>query len=291
MPIMIQLLTTGGHIGWCYLFQDQRIQGIAIAMNITFLTNMLLLEAYNFIFKPRKAAFAPWSYEVLRGMKDYLCFTTPIAFTTILEEFSYEINSLIAGLLENEVLLAVHVALAHSGSLFYCLPEGFSAAVNSLVGIAIGERKFHKAKRFAGMGVFGGLLIMVICCLGLWTFSQSWARFFVENEEIVQIMLGFLPMFIGTEILDSIQLTLGAVVKVVGKGKMALFMYFFCLYIVANPLSYYLGITCQMGLYGIWLGVFIGVAMLSGIFIAMTWSIKWNKKGLDVEKIALLEDL
>lgn len=290
IPIMIQLVTTFAHVRWCHLFQSQQIRGIAIAMNITFISNMLLLELYNLIFKPRKLAVAPWSMEVFKGFKDYLCFTSPIAFTTILEELSYEINSLIAGLLQSDVILAVHVALAHSGSLFYCLPEGFSAALNSLVGIAIGECKFEKAKRFSLMGVCGGMLIMAICCLFLWIFSSDWAYFFVDNEEIVKCLLSFLPLFIATSMLDSIQLTLGAVVKVVGKGKIALFMYIFCLYAIANPLSYYLGIQLEFGLWGIWLGVFVGVCLLSLIFFAMTLKIKWNQS-LNMGEVPLLQDL
>jgi len=290
IPIIIQVITTFAHVAWCTLFQDWKIQGIAIAMNITFFTNMLLLEAYNLIFKPRKLAVAPWSLEVFKGLPSYLSFTSPIAFTTILEELSYEINSLLAGLLQNEVILAVHVALAHSGSLFYCLPEGFSAALNSLVGIAIGEKKFNKAKRFALMGVFGGMLIMLLCCLILWILSFQWACFFVENQKIVETMLSFLPLFIGTSILDSVQLTLGAVVKVVGKGKLALFMYVICLYVIANPLSYMLGIYWEMGLWGIWIGVFCGVALLSMIFLGMCWRIKWDRN-LNCGEIALLNDI
>lgn len=290
IPIMIQIITTFAHVAWCSLFQDMRVQGIALAMNITFFSNMILLELYNLIFKPRKLAVAPWSWEVIKGFPSYLAFTSPIAFTTILEELSYEINSLIAGLLQSEVILAVHVALAHSGSLFYCLPEGFSAALNSLVGIAIGERKFNKAKRFAFMGVFGGMLIMLICCLVLFIFSMQWACFFVENEEIVETMLSFLPLFIGTSLLDSIQLTLGAVVKVVGKGKIALLMYVLCLYVIANPLSYILGIRMEMGLWGIWLGVISGVALLSVIFAGMCWKIKWDKN-LNCEETSLLNDI
>lgn len=289
-PILIQLVTTVAHVGWCQLFHESGIDGIALAMNITFCSNMLLLEAYNFLFKPRKLAIAPWSLEVFKGLPSYLAFTSPIAFTTILEELSYEINALIAGLLQNEVVLAVHVALAHSGSLFYCLPEGFSAALNSLVGIAIGERKFNKAKRLAVMGVFGGMLVMLLCCLTLWVFSLQWACFFVENQEIVETMLSFLPLFIGTSILDSIQLTLGAVVKVVGKGKLALLVYAICLYAIANPLSFILGIHLEMGLWGIWLGAFSGVALLSLIFAVMSYRIKWNRS-LQSEDSALLQDI
>lgn len=286
IPIIVQLFTTFAHIAWCHYFHSLGIQGIAIAMNLTFISNMVILELYNYIFKPRNLAVAPWSMEVFRGFKQYLYFTSPIAFTTILEELSYEINSLIAGLLKSEVKLAVHIALAHSGSLFYCLPEGFSAALNSLVGIALGENKYNKAKRFAIMGVFGGFLVMLVCCCFLWIFSEEWAYFFVDNEEIANTMISFLPLFIATSVLDSIQLTLGAVVKVLGEGKLALVMYIICLYVIANPLSYVLGITLEWGLMGIWLGVFVGVGLLVLVFLGVSWKINWrddkNQERLDV---------
>lgn len=287
VPMIIQIITTGLHFVWCSLFYEYQVKGIAYAMNITLFINMIAIELFNLIFNPRKKSYAPWSLEVFKELKSYVFLTTPIAMTTFLEEFSYEINSIVAGLLQSDVILAAHVALAHSGSLFYCLPEGFSAALNSFVGMAIGEKKQYKSKRFALMGVTGGLVIITISSLFLWIFKMNWALYFTENTDVVNILIDFLPLFILNTFLDALQLTLGAIIKVVGKGKIALILYFVCLYIIANPLSYFLGIVMNMGLLGIWLGVIIGVSLLSIVFFIMVLKIKWEK---EVILMSLIEE-
>lgn len=237
-PMIIQLFTTILHFFWCLFLQDLEIEGIAIAMNITLITNLTLIELYTFIFDPRPHSYVPWSFEVIKGFKEYIHFTTPIALTTFLEEFSYEINSVIASFLHSDIILSVHVVLAHTGSLLYTLPEGFSAALNSYVGIALGEKKAYKAQRLTWMSIIGGIIIIFSFCGLLIIFRKPWALFFSDNEEVETLLISFLPLFCLNTLLDALQLMLGAAIKTIGKGKIALVMYFCSLYLFANPMSY-----------------------------------------------------
>ena len=278
-PIVIQIFTTGAHLGWCILFidMDLDVKGIAFAMDITLFLNFMCLEIYNFFWSPRKESIAPWSREVFKDFQEYLIITVPIALTTVLEEFSYEVNSIFAGML-GESYLAAHVAMANSGSLFYCLPEGFSTGINSYVGISIGEKKKNKAKRFAVLGVIGGILIIIVCYLLLWVFKNQWALFFTDESGVDGLMTDALFLFVIVGLIDTFQLCIGAILKVTGRGKFALIMYFMCLYVVANPLSFIFGNVLEMNLKGIWLGIICGVALLGSSFLIMSFRIDWQKE-------------
>lgn len=73
-------------------------------------------------------------------------------------------------------------------------------------------------------------------------------------------------------------MTVGAILKVTGRGKIALIMYFMCLYVIANPLSFIFGNVINWGLKGIWLGIIIGVSFLAGSFIVVAFRIDWQKE-------------
>lgn len=278
-PICIQVLTTVGHLGWCILFNNMGLEtkGIAFAMDITCFLNMILLEIYSFFWSPRSQSRVPWSKEVFKGFEEYLRLTLPIAFTTVLEEFSYEVNSVFAGLLGEEIL-AAHVAMANSGALFYCLAEGFSTGISTYVGIAIGEKKKNKAKRFAVFGVMGGILIVVFCYLFLWIFKYQWASFFTDDSNVDDLMVGALPYFVITGLIDNFQLCIGSILIITGRGKFTLILYFACLYVVANPLSFVLGNVSGLDLNGIWLGIIGGESLLAVSFLIMVLRINWQKE-------------
>lgn len=71
-------------------------------MNISIFLSFFFLEMYNIFLSPRKASHTEWSMEVFKIFFEYIRVTVPIGLSTVLEEFSYEINSLIAGTLQPE---------------------------------------------------------------------------------------------------------------------------------------------------------------------------------------------
>ena len=277
-PVIIQIFTTITHYFWCTLFFEYHIKGIAYAMDLSLLINFLLLEIYTFFFSPRKYSYASWSREVFSNFWDYIKLTVPIGLTTVLEEFSYEINSIMAGFMRPDAILAAHVSLANLGALFYCLPEGFATGINTYVGIALGEKKEHKAKRNSIIGFVGAMMIMIISYSILWVTIDSWVLLLIDHEEVIFLIKKTFFLFACVGFLDTIQLSFGAVVKVCGKGNLSLILYLICLYVLANPLSYILGITLDMGLNGIWLGILIGLALLAGLFFIVVLKINWNKE-------------
>ena len=55
-------------------------------------------------------------------------------------------------------------------------------------------------------------------------------------------------------------------------------MYFMCLYVVANPLSFIYGNVLGWNLSGIWLGIITGVSLLAICFLIMVLRIDWQKE-------------
>lgn len=55
-------------------------------------------------------------------------------------------------------------------------------------------------------------------------------------------------------------------------------MYVFCLYVLANPLSYVWGVTEKLGLIGIWIGIVVGLGVLACVFFIIVCKIDWKKE-------------
>lgn len=287
-PVLIEIFTTFSYYFWCLLFFDYNILGIAYAMNISLFINFLLLEIYNWIWSPTKQSYVSWSKDVFIGLWEYMKLTGPIGMTIVLEEFSYEINSLIAGLIIPDTILAAHVSLANLGSLFYCLPEGFATAMNTYVGISLGEKKENKAKRYSILSFIGSAISMFLSYILLWIFIDSWVFLLIDNDEVINLIKGTFYLFVIVGFLDTIQMSFGAIVKITGRGNLALILYFVCLYVLANPLSYLLGITAKWGLDGIWMGIVIGLCLLAVLFFIVVFKIDWKK---EVELVGPNEDV
>lgn len=54
------------------------------------------------------------------------------------DEATYEITSLVVGLLKDNFALSAHIALINSLQIFVTFNEGFASAINTLVGNALG---------------------------------------------------------------------------------------------------------------------------------------------------------
>lgn len=209
-PVIIQTLTTLTHYFWCILLFDYHIEGIAWAMNISLFLSFFFLEMYNIFLSQRKAAHTEWSIEVFKNFFEYIRVTVPIGLTTVLEEFSYEINSLIAGTLQPESILAAHVSLANVGALLYCLPEGFAVGINTYVGIALGEGKVHKAKRNAILGYMGAVATMVISYSLLYFFEDQWATLLIDHSEVIELIKKIFYLFALVGLIDTVPVSFGS---------------------------------------------------------------------------------
>ena len=282
----IQIVTTIFHIIFCYLFVDVfqwSILGIAYAMNITQALNLVLILLYLKFLWPEKKTF-DWGPKlcsrkiVYSEWSKFLSIVVPISLTVILEYSSYEINSVIAGLLKSSVTLAAHVSLTNTGSVIYCIPEGFSTAITTFVGNAVGENKKHKAQKFALLGNISGFFVLLLVIFLLVLFQGYWPSYFSEDEAVGRKIRDLMTLFAVMNIFDTLQMNMSAVLKALGKQNLTLFIYFICLYVIGNPSSYLFGLTCDGDLEGIWHGIILGEFCMVVWFSVVLMRLNWDKE-------------
>lgn len=282
--MFIQIVTTILHFLFCYVFLEGfqlNILGIAYATNLTQSINFLSVVLYLIFWWPERKTF-DWGPKMFSKMilsshwYKFLLIVLPISMSIILEYASYEINSVIAGLLKSTTTFAAHLALSNAGSVIYCIPEGFSTAIMTFVGNAVGENKKFKAQKYAILGNISGLLALLLIILLLYLTKNVWPQYFSENDEVANKIRDMLFLFSVMNVLDTLQMNLSAVLKALGKQNLTLGIYFVSLYLIANPCSYVFGIQFQWDLEGIWYGVIIGNFFMVLWFFFILMRLKWD---------------
>ena len=69
---------------------------------------------------------------------------------------------------------------------------------------------------------------------------------------------------------------LGGIARGIGLQLEAFFAYFISLYIIAIPLAYYLALKTDIGLFGLWIGLSIGLLLLDILLIVILIKKKWK---------------
>ncbi|KAB2031987.1 hypothetical protein ES319_D05G341500v1 [Gossypium barbadense] len=132
-------------------------QGAALAISISYWTNVISLGLYMMFSDTCSKTLAPITIDVFRGVREFFRLAIPSASMICLEWWSFELLIIFSGFLPNPQLetSVTSVCLATMSTLFP-IPEGIGAAARDCKGI-----------RMAG---FGGLY-QPCCILSLWSSS------------------------------------------------------------------------------------------------------------------------
>ena len=90
------------HIVWCYLFVEvwgMELKGLAIAMNITTFTMLLMITIYaQCISSVRDALFFP-TLDAFKGWGEYLRLSIPATVMLCAEWWAFEILTILTGII------------------------------------------------------------------------------------------------------------------------------------------------------------------------------------------------
>ena len=109
------------------------------------------------------------------------------------------------------------------------------------------------------------LILMLIASLMYRFYSFQIATFFLQEERqnlrTIEI-LSFSLMFIGIiEIFDALQILMSSILRGMGDAKIPSFISFFCFWCLSIPFAFFLGVSQNLGMLGVWLGIGVGIVL------------------------------
>eukprot|EP00347_Sterkiella_histriomuscorum_P002719 403367069 len=282
MPVYIQFVTMIMHFGWCHLFinvYNFGIVGAAMATNITFIVNLVLIDL--FMYKSIKFQYtrAPFfNKSVFEEWREYLRIGIPGAFMLCFEWWAFEFLAIFSGYI-SVAALAAEVVIINIVSFIFMMPLGISFAASSLVGYYVGQGNIKKAKRFANVIMLLNVLLTIIVLAIIIVFNEGISRLFTNDQEVVEIVNRVLWIIIIYIFFDTIHGVQSGIIKGLGKQSYSSVFLLICYYCFGMPLALFFAFKIQMGVSGLWLGFTIASMILDLGFYFIINCTSWQTAG------------
>jgi MATE family multidrug resistance protein len=175
-----------------------------------------------------------------------------------------------------EFELAAHNIAINLASTTYMAATGISAAGAILVGDAIG-RKNKRDLMLAGRGAFIIAVVYMGLCALLFLTANKYLVGLYSSDPIVTSMAVYLLMIAGFfQLSDGIQCVGVGVLRGLSDTKIPTLLTIVAYWVIGIPMGMWLGEYYNLTLYGIWIGLSIGLSF-SALFLTLRFLQQSNK--------------
>ena len=243
-----------------YLVHHIGFKGAPIALSITECVTFILLLVYTAYIHPTAAeAWNGWSLRAcFTQWSNYLSLGIAGVLQVCSEWWAFEIVSLAAGYLGPDPLAAQSIMLNVAG-LVYMVPLGISVAASTRVGNFVGAQKPKSAKRSAK----ATLLLMCFTSLVNTTLiffgKTSIAWIFTDDVDVAFYVCQLAPIVALFQLADGINGGAAGILRGVGRQSIGATFNLLAYYVLALPIGLTLAFPYQMGVQGLWWGLFGGL--------------------------------
>lgn len=211
MNLYVQAVTLVFHFLWCYLFitvWGGREVGAAMATNITYIMNMVLIDLYclNNDKIKRTHQGLPDSSS-FKNIGSYLAIGIPGACMLCFEWWCFELLAIFSGLMGVEAL-AAEVIVVNLVTLVFMVPLGTGYAASAFTGYFLGQKKIDKAKKYSRLTLVFNILVTIVILIILYTAHDSIAAVFTQDAKTVAIVndvLVILELYIFFDTIHGVQ--------------------------------------------------------------------------------------
>ena len=201
------------------------------------------------------------------------------------EAWSFEIATILAGLIGTVQLDAHIITLSIATFLFLSFPFAIGVAASIRVGQWIGDGSPDNAQRSSFVSFL--LSVTVQCVLiAILLPSRHWiGNLFSSDEQVSHLVTTLIPISCVFMLGDSVQATVGGIMRGLGRQRLVLFLNVLAFWILAIPVGSLLTFVGNAGVAGLWWGYVIGIysAGIVGV-TALKYRISWEKEALKAAK-------
>uniref|UniRef100_A0A8C5FXG1 Multidrug and toxin extrusion protein n=1 Tax=Gadus morhua TaxID=8049 RepID=A0A8C5FXG1_GADMO len=241
---------------------DMGVAGSAAANAIS----QYALAAFLFIYINcrglHRATWAGWSPDCLQEWGSFIQIAIPSMLMHCLAWWVYEAGGFLTGLI-SEVELGAQAIVYEIAAFVYMIPTGVSVAASVRVGNALGAGNTEQAIMSSKLSSLYRCLLFFLC-LGSF-------RKIVQRVGDVMILYGFV------HVAETIAGVTGGVIRGVGKQKVGALCNMVGYYVFGLPIGILLMFPAGLGIVGLWLGLFVCVAIESGFYLVYLPKMDWQK--------------
>ncbi|AYV70397.1 MULTISPECIES: MATE family efflux transporter [Niallia] len=261
IAIPINILLNYALINGIWIFPELGGVGTGYATSITYWV-MLFIAVYIVHKKHPFVAFQLFSHFPTISWskwKEILTIGVPIGFSVFFETSIFSAVTILMSNYDTNTI-AAHQSAINFASLLYMVPLSISTALTILVGYEVGARRMKDAKTYSWLGVGLAISIAFISGMILLTFRTNIAGIYTNDWEVLQLTAHFLIYAIFFQLSDAIQAPIQGALRGYKDVNVTLLMSFLSYWVIGLPSGYILAAYTNLGPFGYWIGLIIGLA-------------------------------
>jgi MATE family multidrug resistance protein len=245
--------------------------GLAGAGWATLVTRLLLFGVLLgwILGRPRFRAALParWLAPLVwTRLRAQMTLGVPVAFQLLLEVGTFSLAAVMMGWLGAASLAAHQIALSYA-ALTFMFPLGIAIAVSVRVGQAVGARQWARVRSIGVGGLGMAMSVMGLFAGGFLVLRAPLVGFFVRDAATAALAAQLLAVAGVFQVFDGMQVVSMGALRGVSDVKIPTIISFVSYWIVALPLSFYLGAAGRSSAVGIWWGLAFGLAFAAMLLV------------------------
>ena len=187
-----------------------------------------------------------------------------IGFTSglqyIFEVGAFTVATVIIGSI-GAIQLASHQIALNLASISYMIASGIGSASMISLGHYYGEGDSAEIRK---SGYSNFILVLILMCISAFifiVFRDILPTLYVDDYEVISLASSLLIIAGLFQLSDGVQAVGLGVLRGIRDTKTPTLVTFISYWVIAIPLSYYLGIICDYGLFGVWIGLSVGLTI------------------------------
>ncbi|KAI4373250.1 hypothetical protein MLD38_011395 [Melastoma candidum] len=253
--------------------------GAATAIGLSYWLNVILLSLYV-IYSPKcaKTRISP-SMEVIHTVGEFFSLAIPSAIMICLEWWSFELLTMLSGLLPNPKLetSVLSVCLATLASL-YTIPDGLGAAASTRVSNELGAGNPRAAREAAAAVMLITLSVATILCTFLFAARHVFGCLFSDSEEVISYVASMAPLLCLSVALDNLQGVLSGIARGCGWQDIGAYINLGAYYLCGIPVAGIFGFWAQLRAMGLWIGILTGASVQTILLFIVTLRTDWRNE-------------
>jgi MATE family multidrug resistance protein len=195
------------------------------------------------------------------------------------EAWSFEITTILAGLLGTISLDAHIITLSIATFIYLSFPFAVGLATSLRVGQLIGEGRSGDAKRSSIVAYTINVIIQLVLIAVLFPCSKMLGDLFSNDDEVSELVAKLVPISCIFMLGDAIQANTGGVMRGLGKQSLVLYLNIVGFWVLAIPIGSLMTFATDMGVIGVWWGFGVGIYSAAAIGIYILKRINWGDEG------------
>ena len=191
----------------------------------------------------------------------------PISMTTMFEGMLFNAVVFIVGVIGVMEQAAYQIAL-NVAALAFMLPWGMSMAGAVRIGLAKGAGNKPATRRAASTTMIASIFAIMMIAIPVALYPEFTASLYMnlekpENEQVIALVVGFLPIATAFMFFDALQVAANQLLRGLKDVNWPMLYTGISYWVIGFPVAYILALKTDIGVNGVWYGLMAGLITAS----------------------------